>query len=61
MITNRTAKRPSASSEPMPACMDFMAQRAHSQITSVKAGHLSMITQPWAVASVINQAARSAS
>jgi pimeloyl-ACP methyl ester carboxylesterase len=44
-----------------PAELTFMAQRAHSQITSVRAGHLSMITQPWAVASVINQAARSTS
>jgi pimeloyl-ACP methyl ester carboxylesterase len=44
-----------------PAELTFMAQRAHSQITFVKAGHLSMITQPWAVASVINQAARSTS
>jgi hypothetical protein len=33
-----------------------MAQRAHSHITYVKAGHLSMITQPCAVANVINQA-----
>jgi hypothetical protein len=38
-----------------------MAQRAHSQITYVNAGHLSMITQPWAVANVIDQAARSTS
>jgi pimeloyl-ACP methyl ester carboxylesterase len=44
-----------------PAELTFMAQRAHSQITSVKAGHLSMITQPWAVANVIDQAARSTS
>ena len=40
-----------------PAELSFMAQRAHSRITYVKAGHLSMITQPCAVANVINQAA----
>jgi pimeloyl-ACP methyl ester carboxylesterase len=44
-----------------PAELTFMAQRAHSQVTYVKAGHLSMIAQPWAVANVINQAAQSAS
>jgi pimeloyl-ACP methyl ester carboxylesterase len=44
-----------------PAELTFMAQRAHSQITYVKAGHLSMISQPWAVANVINQAAQSTS
>jgi pimeloyl-ACP methyl ester carboxylesterase len=44
-----------------PAELTFMAQRAHSRITYVKAGHLSMISQPWAVAKVINQAARSTS
>ncbi len=44
-----------------PAELTFMAQRAHSQITYVKAGHLSMITQPRAVANVINQAVRSTS
>jgi pimeloyl-ACP methyl ester carboxylesterase len=44
-----------------PAELTFMAQRAHSQITYVKAGHLSMIAQPWAVANVINQAAQSTS
>jgi pimeloyl-ACP methyl ester carboxylesterase len=44
-----------------PAELTFMAQRAHSQITYVKAGHLSMITQPLAVANVINQAASSTS
>jgi pimeloyl-ACP methyl ester carboxylesterase len=44
-----------------PAELTFMAQRAHSQISYVKAGHLSMITQPWAVANVINQAARASS
>jgi pimeloyl-ACP methyl ester carboxylesterase len=44
-----------------PAELTFMAQRAHSQTTYVKAGHLSMITQPSAVAKVINQAALSTS
>ena len=44
-----------------PAELTFMAQRAHSQITHVKAGHLSMIRRPWAVANVINQAVRSTS
>jgi pimeloyl-ACP methyl ester carboxylesterase len=44
-----------------PPELTFMAHRAHSQITSVKAGHLSMITQPSAVADVINRAARSTS
>jgi pimeloyl-ACP methyl ester carboxylesterase len=44
-----------------PAELTYMAQRAHSQITYVRAGHLSMITQPWAVANVINQAVRSTS
>ena len=40
-----------------PAELTFMAQRAHSQVTYVRAGHLSMITQPGVVARVINQAA----
>jgi pimeloyl-ACP methyl ester carboxylesterase len=40
-----------------PAELTFMAQRAHSQITKVFAGHLSMITQPRAVADVIDHAA----
>jgi pimeloyl-ACP methyl ester carboxylesterase len=44
-----------------PAELTFMAQRAHSQITYVTAGHLSMITHPSAVANVINRAARSSS
>jgi pimeloyl-ACP methyl ester carboxylesterase len=39
-----------------PAELTIMAQRAHSQITYVTAGHLSMITQPGVVAKVINQA-----
>jgi pimeloyl-ACP methyl ester carboxylesterase len=40
-----------------PAELTFMAQRANSQITYVDAGHLSMITQPGAVAHVITEAA----
>ena len=44
-----------------PAELTSMAQRADSQMTYVRAGHLSMITQPWAVANVINRAARSTS
>jgi pimeloyl-ACP methyl ester carboxylesterase len=44
-----------------PAELTFMAQRAHSQITHVRAGHLSMIAQPWAVANVINEAVQSTS
>jgi pimeloyl-ACP methyl ester carboxylesterase len=38
----------------------FMANRAHAHITEVKAGHLSMISQPAAVTKVIEEAARSA-
>jgi pimeloyl-ACP methyl ester carboxylesterase len=41
-----------------PAELTFMAQRAHSQITYTKAGHLSLITQPWVVANVITKAAQ---
>jgi pimeloyl-ACP methyl ester carboxylesterase len=44
-----------------PAELTFMAERAHSLITYVRAGHLSMITQPCAVANVINQAVWSTS
>ncbi|MCU1489664.1 MAG: hypothetical protein JWM85_1069, partial [Acidimicrobiaceae bacterium] len=33
-------------------------QRANSRITYVRAGHLSMITQPWTVARVITEAAQ---
>jgi pimeloyl-ACP methyl ester carboxylesterase len=40
-----------------PAELTFMAQRAKSQITYVDAGHLSMITQPRAVAHVVTEAA----
>jgi pimeloyl-ACP methyl ester carboxylesterase len=42
-----------------PAELTFMADRAHSQITYVTAGHLSMITQPRAVAAAITKAATS--
>jgi len=38
----------------------FMANRAHAHITEVKAGHLSMISQPAAVTKVILEAAQSA-
>ena len=44
-----------------PAELTFLAQRAHSHVTYVKAGHLSMITQPFAVANVVNQAVWSTS
>ena len=37
----------------------FMANRAHAHITEVKAGHLSMISQPAAVTKVIEEAAQS--
>jgi len=37
----------------------FMANRAHAHITEVKAGHLSMISQPDAVTKVIVEAAQS--
>jgi pimeloyl-ACP methyl ester carboxylesterase len=40
-----------------PAELTFMAQRAHSEIKYVEAGHLSMISQPEAVASLIVKAA----
>jgi pimeloyl-ACP methyl ester carboxylesterase len=43
-----------------PAELTYMAQRSHSQITYVTAGHLSMITQPWTVAHVIAEAAEPA-
>ena len=44
-----------------PAELQFMANRAGSEIEYVKAGHLSMITQPHAVASQIIEAARATS
>ena len=44
-----------------PAEQLFMAQRAGARIIDVNAGHLSMITDPEAVARVIEQAAQAAS
>jgi pimeloyl-ACP methyl ester carboxylesterase len=41
-----------------PTAQQFMAERAHAQITRVKAGHLSLITQPQQVTAVIEQAVR---
>jgi pimeloyl-ACP methyl ester carboxylesterase len=41
-----------------PTAQRFMAERAHSHITEVKAGHLALITKPDAVTKVIVQAAR---
>jgi hypothetical protein len=39
----------------------FMANRAHAHITEIHAGHLSMVSQPAAVANVIESAARATS
>lgn len=44
-----------------PAAQQFMAERAGSTITRVKAGHLSMITAAPQVSAVIEQAARATS
>jgi pimeloyl-ACP methyl ester carboxylesterase len=44
-----------------PAEQLFMAQRAHAHITEVRAGHLSMVSQPDAVTRVIEEAARATS
>jgi pimeloyl-ACP methyl ester carboxylesterase len=44
-----------------PAIQQFMAERAGADITRVKAGHLSMISQPDAVTKVILEAAQSIS
>ena len=41
-----------------PAEQLFMANRAHAHITEINAPHLSMITDPGVVASVIIQAAK---
>jgi pimeloyl-ACP methyl ester carboxylesterase len=41
-----------------PAAQEFMAKRAHSNITEIKASHLSLISQPSKVDSVIEEAAR---
>jgi pimeloyl-ACP methyl ester carboxylesterase len=40
-----------------PALLTFMAERAGARITDVKAGHLSLISRPGAVARVITRAA----
>jgi pimeloyl-ACP methyl ester carboxylesterase len=40
-----------------PAELLFMAHRAHAHITEINAGHLSLITNPGAVARVIIDAA----
>ena len=44
-----------------PALLNFMAHRAGAHITDVKAGHLSLISQPGAVTGVIAAAARATS
>ena len=44
-----------------PAEQLFMANRAHAHITEINAPHLSMITDPGVVASVISQAAQATS
>jgi pimeloyl-ACP methyl ester carboxylesterase len=44
-----------------PAELTFMAQRAGAHITSVNAGHLSLISDPETVAQVIEQAAQATS
>jgi pimeloyl-ACP methyl ester carboxylesterase len=44
-----------------PAELTFMAQRAGAHITDVRAGHLSMISDPGKVARVIEEAAEAAS
>jgi pimeloyl-ACP methyl ester carboxylesterase len=44
-----------------PAAQEFMAARAHATVTKVDASHLSMISQPGTVTSVIEQAARATS
>ena len=44
-----------------PAAQEFMAARAHAKVTKVDASHLSMISHPGTVASVIEQAARATS
>ena len=41
-----------------PDAQEFMAKRAHAQITRIKAGHLGLITQPGAVTKVIERAAK---
>jgi len=41
-----------------PAIQLFMAQRMHAHITTVRAGHLSMIADPGVIAKVITEAAK---
>jgi len=41
------------------AAQMFMAERAHAHITKVRAGHLSIVSQPGVVAKVITEAAQS--
>jgi pimeloyl-ACP methyl ester carboxylesterase len=41
-----------------PDAQEFMATRAHAQITRIKAGHLGLITKPGAVTNVIERAAK---
>jgi pimeloyl-ACP methyl ester carboxylesterase len=44
-----------------PAAQEFMAARAHATVTKIDASHLSMISHPGTVTSVIEQAARATS
>lgn len=41
-----------------PAAQEFMAARAHATVTKINASHLSLVSHPGAVASVIEEAAR---
>ncbi|WP_406081480.1 alpha/beta fold hydrolase [Micromonospora sp. NBC_00858] len=41
-----------------PAAQRFMASRAHARTVQVRAGHLSLITQPGPVSGLIMKAAR---
>jgi pimeloyl-ACP methyl ester carboxylesterase len=44
-----------------PAAQEFMAARAHATVTKINASHLSLISHPGTVASVIEEAARATS
>jgi len=44
-----------------PAAQEFMATRAHAKITKIDASHLSLVSHPGAVTSVIEQAAAAVS
>jgi pimeloyl-ACP methyl ester carboxylesterase len=44
-----------------PAEQLFMAHRANAHVTEIRAGHLSMVSQPGAVAGVIESAAQATS